>query len=118
VCARGTALPVEVSSEASGVPLLVRRLGADEVMLSYEAIAGVGGYHVYEGSLGSWYSHAGFQGNLCGAFSAPAAGRRETALAPNPGDRYFLVSAYTWAEGPSGFATSGEIPPADSTCVP
>jgi hypothetical protein len=110
---------VEVSSVASGIPLLVRKADLGEVVVSYENVPGVGGFNVYEGTLGVWYSHAGFHNNLCGAYSTIAAGgRRETPDAPDPGDRYFLVSAYTSAEGPSGFSTTGEITPADSTCSP
>ena len=44
--------------------------------------------------------------------------RYETAVVPATGSRYYLVTAYTSAEGPSGFATSGEIPPTASTCAP
>ena len=108
-----------MSSVASGIPFLVEQIGGGELVVSYEDVSGVGGYHVYEGALGSWYSHAGNPNNLCTAYSTLAAGgRRETVVAPTPGDRYFLVSAYTTLEGPSGFATSGEIPPSDSTCAP
>ena len=117
-CSPGAAPVVEVSSIGSGLPLLVSRTGGGQLVISYEDVPGVGGYNVYEGLLGSWYSHAGFAGNVCGAVSASAAGRRQTVVTEGVGDLYYLVTAYTSAEGPSGFATSGEIPPAASTCAP
>lgn len=117
-CSSGAASVSEVSSVASGVPLLVRNIGGNELVLSYQDIPGAGGYNLYEGAIGTWYSHAGFSGNVCGAASTLSAGRRESTVAPIDGNRYFLVTAYTTAEGPSGFATSGEISPAASTCMP
>jgi hypothetical protein len=116
-CTTGAASVVEVSSAASGVPLLLTNLGG-QLLVSYEDVPGVGGYNVYLGTLGTWYSHAASGVNACGAASTPAAGRRESTVTPDPGDVYVLVTAYTSAEGPSGFATGGEIPPADSTCLP
>ena len=116
-CTPGAVGVVEVSSIGSGVPLIVSKSG-DDVALSYEDVTGVGGYNVYDGTLGTWYSHAGSTTNVCGATSTPSAGRRETIVTPDSGDRYFLVTAYTSAEGPAGFSTSGEIPTAASTCAP
>jgi hypothetical protein len=118
-CAAAPDVVAEVSSVASGIPLRVEDIGGGELVVSYEDVSGVGGYHVYEGALGIWYSHAGNPNNLCTAHSTLAAGgRRETVVAPTAGDRYFLVSAYTTVEGPSGFATTGEIPSSQSTCAP
>jgi hypothetical protein len=117
-CSMGAASVVEVSSVESGVPLRVTNLGGGQLAINYQDVPGAGGYNVYQGILGSWYSHAGFAGNLCGAASTPVPGGRETVVTPGPGDQYFLVTAYTAAEGPSGFATAGEISPASSTCAP
>ncbi len=117
-CSAVTTRPPEVSSVANGVPLLLSKLPSGEVLLSYEDIPNVGGYDIYEGTVGVWYSHANFHNDLCGAATVPNGGRRETTTLPDPGNRYFLVSAYTWAEGPTGFATAGEIAPGDSTCSP
>ena len=116
-CTPTPAVVPEVSSAASGVPLLLRRSGAD-LVLSYEDVPGTGGYHVYEGNLGAWYSHGGAAGNLCAAAAVPVSGRRETLVPGADGSRYYLVTTYTSAEGPSGFATGGEIPAPESTCMP
>lgn len=116
-CSMGPASTSEVSSVASGQPLLVRRSGAN-LVLRYQEIAGAGGYNIYEGALGSWYSHANSATNLCGATATPVSGERETTVSSAAGSRYYLVTAYTSAEGPSGFATTGEIPPSASTCPP
>lgn len=117
-CSSGAVPVTEVSSVASGVPLLVRSAGGGQIVLSYQEIPGAGGYNLYAGNLGAWYSHAGSPGNVCGVSSTSGAGRRESTITPIAGDLYFLVTAYTVAEGPSGFATGGEIPPAASTCAP
>jgi hypothetical protein len=114
-CSTGSPAVDEVSSVASGLPLLISRSGTS-VVLSYQDVSGAGGYNVYDGLLGSWYSHG--NAAFCAAASAYTSGRRETTILPKSGSRYFLVTAFTTAEGPSGFATSGEIPPASSTCAP
>ena len=45
--------------------------------------------------------------------------RSSFVLVPGAGgSRYYLVTTYTSAEGPSGFATGGEIPAPESTCMP
>jgi len=116
-CSTAAASVPEVSSIASGQPLLITRSGGS-LVLRYQEIAGAGGYNVYEGPLGTWYGHAASATNVCGAVAPPVSGRRQTVLTPAAGNRYYLVTAYTSAEGPSGFASSGEIPPAASTCVP
>ena len=116
-CSTGSAAAPEVSSTASGQPMTLRKTGAD-IVLRYQEIAGTGGYNVYQGALGSWYSHSGSPQNICGASAVPVTGRRETTLTPAAGNRYYLVTTYTSAEGPSGFATGGPIPPAASTCPP
>jgi hypothetical protein len=116
-CSTAPAAAPEVSSAGSGVPLVVRRDGGN-VVLGYQDVVGSGGYHVYVGELGTWYSHANAAGNACSAPSVPAAGRRETTLASPPGSVYFLVTTYTSVEGPSGFGTAGEIPASQSTCTP
>jgi hypothetical protein len=115
-----TAVPAtvpEVSSVASGIPLLIARNGSS-LVLSYQEIPGAGGYNIYEGTLLSWYSHAGSPTNVCGAATTSAGGRRATVVTPGAGDRYYHVTAYASVEGPSGFATEEEIPPAESACAP
>jgi hypothetical protein len=116
-CSSAAASVPEVSSIASGQPLLITRSGGS-LVLRYQEIAGAGGYNVYEGPLGTWYGHAASPTNACGAVAPPVSGRRQTVLTPAAGNRYYLVTAYTTAEGPSGFATIGEISPAASTCLP
>src|SRR5262249_4737870 len=116
-CSTGSVPVPEVSSIPSGQPLLVRKSGVN-LVLRYQEIAGAGGYNIYDRTLGSWYSHAPSVSNVCGAPAAPVTGMRETTVTPASGNRYYLVTAYTSAEGPSGFSTAGEIPPSASTCPP
>ena len=116
-CTTGPAVVPEVSSIASGLPLLLSKSG-NNLLLSYQEIAGAGGYNVYEGALGSWYSHGTSSTNVCGATATPAGARRQTIATPASGNRYYLVTAYTSVEGPSGYSTSGEIPPSASSCPP
>src|SRR5206468_2659660 len=77
----------EVSSAASGRPLLLRSSGGN-LILRYQEIAGAGGYNLYEGILGSWYSHAASTSNVCGAAAALVSGMRESTLTPSAGGRY------------------------------
>jgi immune inhibitor InhA-like protein len=114
-CTTGAATVEEVSPVTSGTPLLLQRSGTN-LLLSYGVVTGAGGYNVYEGLIGSWYSHDASA--YCGTAGTYAGGRRETTIAPKNGNRYYLVTAYTTAEGPSGFSSSAEIPPSSSTCSP
>lgn len=116
-CSSSSVSVPEVSSTASGQPLLITKSGGT-LMIRYQEISGAGGYNIYEGNLGNWYSHAVSVSNVCGATASPVAGRRQSVVTAAAGNRYYLVTAYTSAEGPSGFATAGEIPPATSTCPP
>jgi glucose/arabinose dehydrogenase len=57
-------------------------------------------YAVYEGAIGSWYSHTGI---VCGT-----AGARAATIAPAPGNRYYLVVPMDdQSEGSYGTASSG-----------
>src|SRR5262249_14800149 len=89
--ATSSPVPVEVSSSSSGVPLLLSKSGTD-LTLSFQDFAGaVGGYNVYEGAIGSWYSHTG---KACAQTGAPAGGRRSITLTPSAGSRYFVVTSF------------------------
>jgi hypothetical protein len=108
--ATSSPVPVEVSSAASGVPLVLSKAGGD-VMLSFQDLAGtVGGYNVYEGAIGSWYSHAG---KACAQSGAAAAGRRSITITPSAGSRYFLVTSFDLCqESISGTGVGGAAQPA------
>lgn len=109
--------PSEVSSTPAS-ELLVSKLPAGLVSLSFQDLGGaVGGYNVYEGSVGSWYSHTGVQ---CGQSPPASGGRRQLSMTPGPGNRYFLVTAYDLCtEGTSGNDSAGHPrPPANLDCAP
>ncbi|MCU0224671.1 MAG: hypothetical protein MUF27_11525 [Acidobacteria bacterium] len=117
----------EVSPHAADHPLRLSRLApkgpalATELMLTFQAVGGAEGYNVYEGTLGSWYSHGAAPGNQCAAAVTDLGDGSLTAtVTPSAGNRYYLVTAYaSGTEGPSGADSTGApIPPSQSTCAP
>ena len=97
--------------QSAGSPLLLARSGND-LTLSWGPSCNSGGtdYAIYEGILGTWYSHAAklcsTQGLTSSSFGLPG------------GDRYYLVVAKTAdAEGSCGQNSSGtEIPTGAAQC--
>lgn len=115
--ATSSASPAEVSSPASP-PLAVDKAAGGDLKVSFQDLGGqVGGYNVYEGSLGSWYSHAG---KLCQQAASLVAGRREIQLTPAAGSTYYLVTSYDLChESISGIDSNGTPqPPSYLTCAP
>jgi mono/diheme cytochrome c family protein len=109
--------PVEVSAPTFA-PLAVDKAAGGDVKVSFQDLAGqVGGYNVYEGSLGNWYSHAP---KLCQAQPPLAASRREVQLTPAAGSAYYLVTSYDLCtESISGTDSNGTPQPsAGLTCAP
>lgn len=89
--------------------------------LYFERIAGTAGYNLYEGNIGTWYSHANAAGNACNVVTDDlGTGEMRAAITPSAGNHYYLVTAFEdGQEGPSGFATPhAEIDPAQSSCSP
>ena len=89
--------------------------------LYFQRVDTLDGYNLYEGNIGSWYSHANSLGNVCTlAADDLGSGEMRAEISPNPGNHYYLVTAFgSGAEGPSGFDGGGlEIDPAQNTCVP
>jgi hypothetical protein len=110
--------PPEVSGPVSGTPLLVSPLAGGNLRLSFQDLAGaVGGYNIYDGTIGSWYSHAPAQ---CGASTSPISARRELDLTPAGGNTYYLVTAFdVCVEGTAGSNSAGTpLPAANLTCGP
>jgi hypothetical protein len=113
----------EVSPALAPVPLrLVKDAGSPTgYYLYFQKANGTGGYNIYEGALGTWYSHASAPGNLCNAAVTDlGTGEMRAAIAPSSGGRYYLVTGYRLAtEGPSGYdSNSVAIPASQSTCAP
>jgi hypothetical protein len=109
--------PAEVSSPASP-PLAVDKAAGGDLKVSFQDLGGqVGGYNVYEGSLGSWYSHAG---KSCQQAASLVAGRREIQLTPAAGSTYYLVTSYDLChESISGTDSTGAPQPSSYlTCAP
>jgi hypothetical protein len=113
----------EVSPEGCSVPLRLAHnvQSTTGFYLYFEKIPPVAGYNIYEGTIGTWYSHADALGNNCAAVVTDLGGGEMRAdLNASSGDRYYLVTAFGGLdEGPSGFDNSGtEIPASQSTCAP
>jgi DNA-binding beta-propeller fold protein YncE len=110
--------PPEVSSQASGVPLLVGRASGADLTISFQDLAGaVGGYNLYEGALTGGYTHGP---KACGLTTTASGGRRQAQVTPAAGSRYYLVSATDLCqEGISGTDSTGAAQPsANETCPP
>jgi hypothetical protein len=111
--------PEEVSPPLSSLPLLIAKNPAqcpDGVCMYFSPEPVASGYNVYEGSLGSWYSHDGAPGNACDvAVSLIPEGWLQWSFAPSAGSSYYLATAFNAA----GEGTAGN-PAADaqSSCPP
>ena len=89
--------------------------------LYFQRLDSVNGYNIYEGTIGTYYSHASAPGNLCSAtFLDLGSGEMRAEITPSAGNHYYLVTAFgEGSEGPSGFRSNGvEIDPGQSTCSP
>jgi DNA-binding beta-propeller fold protein YncE len=110
--------PPEVSSVPAGSPLLVGKAANGDLLVSFQDLGGqAGGYDVYEGVLGAWYSHAA---KACQQTPPAANGRRSLQLTPAAGSAYYLVTSYDLCqESVSGFDSQGTPQPAANlTCAP
>jgi hypothetical protein len=96
----------------SGAPLTVNRAPAGAVSLAWGASCTLSDdYAVYEGTLGSFTSHA--------QRTCSTGGARAYTLTPNAGNRYFLVVPLRAdREGSYGSGVLPERPPAASACRP
>lgn len=97
----------------SSVPLAMSKLnsGGTSVSMSWGSSCSneATGYGLYEGTLGSWYSHNAVAciGSANSAIFSPSAGNRYYLIVPNNGDY----------EGSYGTDSSGsQIPPGGSAC--
>jgi hypothetical protein len=93
--------PAEVSSE---IPLRLAKKPAGWIALSWEDITATGASaNIYEGALGSWYSHAPAACHLAPPAVLCGGGRCAVDLIPGSGNRYFLITASgPGAESPAG----------------
>ena len=113
----------EVSPVSCNFPA---RLAEDQISstgyyIYFQRLDTLEGYNLYEGSLGTWYSHANTPGSRCSISATDlGTGEMRAEVSPSAGDHYYLVTAYAGGiEGPSGFRTGGqEIDRAQSTCTP
>jgi hypothetical protein len=102
--------------ETPGGPQPVLTIGTpDHVSLSLQWGAACGGattdYAIYEGTIGSWYSHVQVPG-FCSTSGGLTAG-----FVPAAGNRYYLVVPLNAStEGIYGHGTSGAIPVSNAAC--
>jgi hypothetical protein len=83
------------------------------VTLSFQDLGGtVGGYNVYEGAIGSWYSHGA---QACAQAGTAGAGRRTVTITPSAGSRYFLVTSFDLCQ--ESISGPGQ-PTANLDCAP
>jgi photosystem II stability/assembly factor-like uncharacterized protein len=93
--------PAEVSAE---IPLRVTKKPGGWISLSWEeTVAASEASNIYEGALGSWYSHAPVACHLAPPMALCAAGRCAVDIVPGAGNRYYLITASgPGVEGPAG----------------
>ena len=87
----------------------------------FERTPTVANYHLYEGTLGTYYSHGSASGNQCDmAATDLGTGVMRAEILPSGGDHYYLVTGHSaTVEGPSGYKTDGtERDPSQNTCLP
>lgn len=113
----------EVSSKTSLYPLRIVKDANSSTgfYIYFEKVSGSQGYNIYEGNVGTYYSHGNASGNICSA-SVQDMGNGEMRMEfpVSTGNHYYLVTQFTsGVEGPSGYNSNDvEIDPAQSTCVP
>ena len=112
----------EVSPHGSPVPARLVHEGGS-YYLHFEKISSATGYNIYQGTIGSYYSHGSTPGSgfICDATATDlGTGEMRAAILPSDAGRYYLVTAFgSGVEGVSGYASSGaEIPASQSTCPP
>jgi hypothetical protein len=118
-CDAGGFPPGEVSGPGTVFPLKIVKDSAScasGFCLEFEKETSATGYNIYEGTLGSWYSHGGAAGNVCdGTVTDLGANRMRVSLAPSGGDHYYVVTALnTFGEGTAGNPASD----AQCSCPP
>ena len=121
----------EISPQESVFPLEIDKDGASPLgfYATFQGVDDVDGFHLYEGTLGTWYDHG--SGGTCqfaecsipndiGCFDDLGNGQVRIALSPSAGDHYYLISGYQGSEqGPTGADSSGMVrDPAQETCLP
>ena len=103
-----------VPDGSTGSPLRVTRSGGANITLTWGAscLATDTDYTIYEGTIGSYYSHA--------ARFCSTGGATTRTFVPASGSRYYLVVPHNAArEGSYGTNSSGaERPPAAVACMP
>lgn len=103
------ASPGAVPDGLSGTPLTATKAGGDVRLAWGTGCEPLAQYAVYEGTLGSWYSHS------ARACSVPGTTHD---VAPAPGSTYYLVVPLTDVEGSYGESSAGERPVGLTACAP
>ncbi len=97
-----------------GIPLMVETAPAGAIALTWSdsCAAGDTDYAIYEGTLGSYYSHT--------ALMCTTSGGTSITFIPSPGSTYYLIVPTNGSvEGAPGFDSAGmEIPAGASQCLP
>ena len=113
----------EVSSKTSSFPLRIVKDSNSSTgyYIYFEKISGCDGYNVYEGTVGTYYSHGNSSGNICNtSLFDMGNGEMRMEFPISTGNKYYLVTQFTSnVEGPSGYnSNDSEIEPGQSTCNP
>ncbi len=96
VSSSGTAFPLKITKDSSTCP--------SGFCIYFEENADATGYNIYEGTVGTWYSHDSAPGNICNAVITDlGSGQFRAELTPSSGNMYYLVTAFNGdGEGTAG----------------
>jgi hypothetical protein len=113
----------EVSPAGALFPLVVERDAgsASGYALRFQEVGGAVRYHLYAGTLGTFYSHGAGAATTCDLpVDDLGDGELGADLPLQSGSTYYLLAASDGTEqGPSGFGSGAvEIDPAQSSCPP
>lgn len=117
----GPVRPGEVSVFPVNIDLLMAKVPGGRLNFTWENLRSCAtAYNIYEGEIGSFYSHSPLLCHITSAVPTPDGKRLRYVAAPNTGSRYYLVNASNLSgEGITGFNSSnGEIDPIRNTCGP
>lgn len=110
--------PAVPDGTADGSPMTVAHSG-DDLLLSWDTVAGATVYNVYAGTMGIWYSHDGFLDVLLDGGQSCAEPSNSVTLTMPAGDVYFLVTSDSGCKESSyGVSSGGPRPVAAVPCNP
>jgi hypothetical protein len=114
----------EISPPGATHPLGIEKSAASSTgyHVYFQKLAGVLGYNVYSGTLGTWFDHGGAGDDACGVLVTELASGEMRAELPASGalDAYYLVTGFDGTDECVAHRSWEGVPsdPGQNTCVP